>query len=297
MRESRHYQSRRSFLQSGALVLLGSTARWQPAATAEPAEPAPRLRVALVTDIHYADRPAGGTRFYRDSLAKFAEAAGEFKKLKTDFLVCLGDCIDSGADIDAEKGHVRAVVKAFDAAPRDRHFVVGNHCVSALTKPEFLDMVGQKESCYSFDRAGWHFVVLDACYRSDGQPYGRKNFDWKDANVPAAQIEWLRADLSKTDSKCIVLIHQPLDVKPPHGVKNAADVRKVLDEPNKVRAVLQGHDHRGGYQKVGAIHYCTLRAMVEGRPPDSSAYAVLDILGDDALRLTGYRRQPSHAWG
>ena len=92
MIDSRHHQSRRRFLRSGALVLVGSAARWeQPAAAAETPHAAPRLRVALVTDLHHADRPAAGTRFYRDSLAKFAEAAEQFKKLKTDFLVCLGD--------------------------------------------------------------------------------------------------------------------------------------------------------------------------------------------------------------
>ena len=38
-----------------------------------------------------------------------------------------------------------------------------------------------------FDRGGFHFVVLDACFRSDGVPYGRKNFKWTDTKIPPAE--------------------------------------------------------------------------------------------------------------
>ena len=92
--------------------------------------------------------------------------------------------------------------------PRDRHHVLGNHCVDTLTKEEFLDRVGQERSFYSFDVGGYHFVVLDACFRSDGQPYGRKNFEWTDANIPAHEVEWLEADLASTSRPTIVFAHQ-----------------------------------------------------------------------------------------
>jgi len=38
-----------------------------------------------------------------------------------------------------------------------------------------LDAVGRKEPHHSFDRGDIHFVVLDACFRSDGKPYERQN--------------------------------------------------------------------------------------------------------------------------
>jgi hypothetical protein len=58
--------------------------------------------------------------------------------------------------------------------------------VDTLHKDEFLGTVEQEKSYYSFDRGGFHFVVLDSCFRSDGQPHGRKNFQGTDANIPAA---------------------------------------------------------------------------------------------------------------
>ena len=39
---------------------------------------------------------------------------------------------------------------------------------------------------------GFHFVVLDSCFKSDGTPYGRRNFKWTDANVPESELRWLR---------------------------------------------------------------------------------------------------------
>ena len=39
-------------------------------------------------------------------------------------------------------------------------------------------------------------TVLDACFRKDGKSYERKNFDWTDANIPAAELEWLIVHLS-----------------------------------------------------------------------------------------------------
>lgn len=136
--------------------------------------------------------------------------------------------------------------------------MLGNHCVGTLKKDEFLGGVEQEKSHYSFDRGGFHFVVLDSCFRGDGEPYGRKNFKWTDANIPAAELEWLKADLKATDKPVIVFAHQRLDVSNNHGVKNNADVRKILEASSSVLAVFQGHSHKNDLKEIGGIHYCTL---------------------------------------
>ena len=43
------------------------------------------LHIGLVTDLHYADKPPAGTRHYRETLAKLAEAAEQFEKDKPRF--------------------------------------------------------------------------------------------------------------------------------------------------------------------------------------------------------------------
>ena len=128
-----------------------------------------------------------------------------------------------------------------------------------------LGGVEQKKSYYSFDRSAFRFVVLDACFRGDGQPYGRKNSKWNDANIPAAELEWLEADLQANDKPVIAFAHQRLDVSTDHGVKNCSDVRRILEGSGKVRVVFQGHSHQNDLKDIAGIHYLTLVAMVEGK--------------------------------
>ena len=80
------------------------------------------------------------------------------------------------------------------------------------------------------------------------------------------------------------------------NVKNGDDVRTILEKSGKVLAVLQGHFHFGNYQEITGLHYCTLRAVVEGSGEVHNAYAMLDILPGDVLRITGFRRQPNYRW-
>jgi len=126
--------------------------------------------------------------------------------------------------------------------------------------------------------------------------YGGVKFDWGDANVPPEEIEWLRNDLQQTSLATIVFVHQRLDVAPPYGVKNAPELRRILEESKRVLAVFQGHDHRGDVRVINGIHYCTLRAMVEGAGLDNNAFAILDVLPGGELRLTGFGKQPSYRW-
>ena len=179
---------------------------------------------------------------------------------------------------------------------REQHYVLGNHCVDRLEKEEFLGIVGQEQAHYSFDRGGVHFVILDACFREDGAAYGRRNFKWTDANIPAAQLEWLEADLAAGRGPAILFAHQRLDEADSHSVRNAARVRESLGRSGRVVAVFQGHSHQNAIQDIAGIRYCTLAAMVEGNAPESNAYAVLRIAGDGSIRVEGFRRQRGYDW-
>src|SRR5690606_14446190 len=124
------------------------------------------------------------------------------------------------------------------ALAAERHYVLGNHCVDTLKKSEFLGQIGQAASYYSFEWGGVHFVVLDACFRSDGVAYERKNFVWTDSNIPPAEVEWLRGDLAAAKGPVVVFVHQRLDVEDNHGVKNGAGIRDLLEKSHKVLGVF-----------------------------------------------------------
>jgi predicted phosphodiesterase len=261
------------------------------------ADAKPVLRAGLLTDLHYADKPAAGVRIYRDTLAKLTEAVDHFNKLKVDVTIELGDLIDEAPDARTELQWLGVIEKQYARLASPRHYVLGNHCVTTLTKQEFLDQTGgTKQPHYAFDVAGVRFVVLDACFRADGKAYDRKNFVWNDANIPATQIDWLSAQLKDAKGPAIVCAHQRLDGKDAHCVKNAADVRTAIEKAGNVLAVFQGHSHKNDLKQLNGVPYCTLVAMVEGPGPDSSGYGVLEVFPDHSLRLTGGRRQENRQW-
>ncbi|MCA9074032.1 MAG: metallophosphoesterase [Planctomycetaceae bacterium] len=284
---------RRGFLKNGALTL--SAAASLPRELHADDESAV-LQVGLVTDLHYADKPPAGTRHYRETPEKLAAAVEQFNRSDLDFVVELGDFIDAADSVKAELAYLTRINRDFAAIHKQRLYVLGNHCVYTLTKEEFLGGVEQENSYHSFDSGGFHFVVLDSCFRHDGEPYGRKNFEWTDPNIPVDELEWLKADLEATSKPTIVFAHQRLDVGSPYGVKNAPAVRAILESAN-VRAVLQGHSHKNDHNEINGIHYCTLVAMIEGSGVESNGFSTMKCYPDGTIVISGFVKQASYGWG
>ena len=295
---------RRTLLQNGTLLLSapmavprafsseGALAEEEVAAD----DDSIAVRLGLLTDLHYADKEAKGSRFYRETLDKLAVAKAQLKSEQPDFLVELGDLVDAADSVEVELGYLHRVNDLLASICPQRHYVLGNHCVHTLTKDEFLGAVGQRRSYYSFDQGEFHFVVLDSCFRGDGKPYGRKNFEWTDPNVPAHELQWLKDGLAANTKKTVVFAHQRLDVSNNHGVKNAMAVRRILEESGDVLAVIQGHSHKNDLKTINGIHYCTLVAMVEGSGTDSSGFALMSIAKNGAIQIEGFARQSDYQW-
>lgn len=284
---------RRTLLQNGTLILASVSLAPHAVFSDEIESP---WKIGLITDLHYADKPAAGTRYYRETLGKLEAAGRQFEQEKIAFVVELGDLIDAADSVQTEQHYLNTIDREFSQICKDRHYVLGNHCVDTLKKEEFLGGVGQANSYYSFDRGGIHFVVLDACFRSDGQPYGRKNSVWTDANIPPIELEWLASDLKSTRNPVIVFAHQRLDVSNNHGVNNCAAVRRVLESSGNVLAVFQGHSHQNDVSDIHGIHYCTLVAMVEGSGVDNNGYSTMSVTADGTIAVEGFCQQHNYKW-
>lgn len=283
--------TRRAFLQHGALYLAGLTGAVSGKDGSGDSGAKVAARVGVITDLHYADKESTKTRFYRETPKKLEEAVQRFNEDKPDFVVELGDLIDQAKTVEQEIAWLDEIEKVFAKVTSPRHYVLGNHCVATLTKEEFTAHTGAaKISHYSFDHGDVHFVILDACYRFDGEPYGRSNADWTDANIPPAELAWLREDLTSTTHPVVVFAHQRLDDADKHSVKNAAEVRAVLEASGRVSAVLQGHSHKNAYQQMNGIHYVTLAALIEGSGDENNSYGLMEVMNDGALRIKGFRK-------
>ncbi len=286
--------TRRDFLKASAAV--GATTIPLAAAACARA-PERGLRFGLVADVHYADREPLNQRIYRDSLAKLGECVDALNETDAEFVIELGDFKDQDDPPNEQRtlSYLRTIEEVFQRFDGGTYHVLGNHDMDSLSKAQFQANVSNtgispERPYYSFDSHGFHFVVLDANYCSDGTDYDHDQFDVYDTNIPPAELEWLERDLTATQNPAMCFVHQNLHKDEQPAVKNAAEVRAILETSGKVLAVFQAHVHTGGLYHVGGIHYYGLRAMVEGPGPESSSYALVDARPDNSIIITGYRR-------
>jgi 3',5'-cyclic AMP phosphodiesterase CpdA len=290
---------RRDFLKASGFVIAGFALK-VPFSRADGTESKAKLRFGIMTDAHFADREAAGSRHYRASVDKMAECVSLMNETKVAFLVELGDFKDQGnpASEASTLKYLETIENVFKQFKGPRYHVLGNHDVDSISKEQFLAHVentgiARESTYYSFDSNGLHFVVLDANYNADGSAHERGNFNWIDVNIPRQQLDWLKNDLASTPKPVIVFIHQQLDGKGQHTVKNAAQVRQILQGNQRVLAVFQGHNHAGHYSYLEGIHYYTLKGMVVGAGEDNNSYAIVDVYDDHSIVVTGYRRATS----
>src|SRR5262249_15033381 len=130
---------------------------------------------------------------------------------------------------------------------------------------------------------GWHLAVLHTTERKD-----------VDVRIPAAQLEWLGEDLRQATAPVLVLMHHSASEQDLEDsfwfkgrahlalVQERADLRRILEESGKVRAVINGHVHRNHLDVIRGIPYVTVQSLIEnldedapGRP--SAAHAVVRL--------------------
>lgn len=285
------------YLSSGILLLaVGRLPQAQ-------AAPRRTLRFGVLTDTHYADRPTAGTRHYADSLQKVDEAIEAFNRAKVDFVIELGDL----KDMDA-KGTPELTLRYLDSIEqRLRRFdgplyhVLGNHDMDCITKEEFLAHTSNAgrangRAYYSFEAQGVRCIVLDANFNADMTPYSRGNFDWRVANIPTEQLDWLDGELTRHRRQpTIIFLHQMLDsfsdISPNLCVKNADKAVEIIERHEQVLAVIQGHHHPGHYSFRRGVHYLTLNGMIEQAAPTNS-YAIVEVRPSGDISVDGFKSCP-----
>ncbi len=261
------------------------------------------LVLGFVSDLHF-----GPEASHEGKLRKLTHRAPELarevvrvmnEEVKPDLFVNLGDDVEDES-IEADLARYQECQAILRSSKAELINVAGNHDTIHLTRAD-LERIWQREGAlhYSFDRNGYHFVVLHTFERKD-----------VDVRVPHAQIEWLEADLSKTSLDTIVFVHHPLDEQDFgdsrwfHGrahlalAAERAEVRSILQASGKVRAVFNGHVHRNHCSVIAGIPYITFQSLIEnldddapGRPAMAHAVAMIDearvtvsVRGNDPAR-------------
>jgi len=197
----------------------------------------------------------------------FGRAVDAMKRAapNTAFALCGGDLVfDANAAPFARASHLYDLYE--EQSHRlglPIHHCLGNHDIFALDpvksaalagdphagKALFRQRTGLKQTYYSFDHGGWHFVVLDTVEITPDR-------SWR-GFVDDAQLAWLAADLAKIGkaTPTVLLVHMPLlcaitqyteETTAPTPdkliVTNGKAVKELI-QPYNVKAVLQGHTH------------------------------------------------------
>lgn len=248
----------------------------------------------MFTDVHYAAIPDNGTRKYSQSLEKLKQCIDTMNQKKVEFLVELGDFKDmpTPPDSNAALGFLRKIESEFERFPGDRYHVLGNHDEDCISKKQFYSVarnsgISPEKTYYSFQKGGYRFIVMDACFDSTGNAYDKGNFIWSDANIPSEELKWLGTELKNSKFPVIVFVHQPLNGNTRVSVRNGKVVRSILEESHKVKCVFQGHEHKGGYEAINGIHYYTLKGLIEGDFPGSNSFAIVRLTKEKII-IQGY---------
>ena len=307
--------TRRSLVKAG---LAGVTAL--PALSHAEPGPASRrpLRIAHLTDIHVQPELESA----RGLAACFAhvESLPERGQAAVDLIVTGGDtimdCMEAGRDRTQTQWDLWKKVKA-DACGLEVKSVVGNHDVWGWTKSKAgttgaEPLYGKQWACEqfgralpyeSFDRGGWHVVLLDSVFPHEDSFIGK---------IDDAQWDWLGRDLAAVPAATPVAIvsHIPiLSVSPLAAVSagdSGADGKPAfsvsggmvhVDHPRfqelfanhpNVKACLSGHLHIVERIEFGGVSYLCNGAVSaswwKGKHRGTDfGYAVVDLHGDGTV--------------
>ena len=212
------------------------------------------VRFAIASDFHAPDVPGG-----KERVEAFIKAANDEN---VDFIIELGDfCrLDSASQIYREVWH---------NFKGEKYHAIGNHDLDRYNVDGYVQGMGMPNRYYSFDKEGFHFVVLDGNNYFDGEKihhYDHANYGafpyTNHSYLDKEQMEWLAKDLASTDLKVVLFSHQSLDSE----LKNGAEVRAILEKENeragfkKVVLAFSGHNHSNYTKEINGISYMQINS-------------------------------------
>ncbi len=241
-----------------------------------------RLKLALVTDIHYGlDR---GSKKGSEGLKLLHQFAAFVEKLKPDVCLEMGDRTTSAENMPAYD-LMCEVGAAFKKIPGKLFHLVGNHDLEDLTLEENEKALGKSLASASLDCKGYRLIF----WNTHPKLHKTKGFTLNERD-----LDWLKRELKASKLPTIVFSHVPLDngaiagnyyfeKYPNHAgypPDQAARIREVIEHSGKVILCVNGHFHWTAYHCMDGIHYVTIPSLVETfrtSPKAQGAYARVEI--------------------
>ena len=171
-----------------------------------------------------------------------------------DFIIQLGDfCRPYDYNLD--------FLDIWNKFAGDKHHVLGNHETDGgFTREESVNFLASKGKYYSFDKNGFHFIILDGndINPSPGKAEGYPRF------IGEEQKKWLIKDIRSTKYQTFIFSHQSLESD---GIENRDEIRGILENENafagfkKIIACFSGHHHTDYAVDIKGIYYIQINSM------------------------------------
>ena len=204
------------------------------------------LKIGIIADLHQDiihDGPHRLKSFINNSISK-----------RCDFIIQLGDF-----SLPRKKNEI--ILDHWNLFNGNKYHVLGNHDMVdyGFTKAQTMSWWGMKERYYSFNRNGYHFIVLDG---NDENP--KPWNEYYNRYIGSNQKKWLLEDLKKSYLPTIIFSHQSLDSK--GGIFNQHEIRKIVEDSifingdKKVIACICGHHHDDYLKIINDIAYAHINS-------------------------------------
>lgn len=263
------------------------------------------LRFAHLTDVHLEPELHAPEGF-----AKCLQHI-QSQKDQPSFIMNTGDCIMDALKQPKDRVEVQwklwhNISKSDNSLPIE--YAIGNHdCWGAgqTTDPLYgkkyaLDKMHLNMPYRSFDKAGWHFIVLDSI-----QP--KKDGVWYTVQLDDAQFDWLSKDLDANPTKPIIILsHAPIvsaatvvvdnkfkeDVGYELGLgsmhTDAPRIVALFDKHPNVKLCLSGHIHLYEQIKYNGVTYisngaCSGDWWKGKRYQTDNGYAMVNLYDDGSF--------------
>jgi 3',5'-cyclic AMP phosphodiesterase CpdA len=255
----KHMLQRRDFIRNLGLAGAGTLLTggvWS--IPASPAGGTKAVRFGLISDLHH-------MQFGNREEARLKAFMDKVLQTSPDFIIQNGDfCRPKPSE---------GIFAEWNRFPGPKYHVLGNHDMDVCDKATIMALWGMEKRYYSFDRGGFHFVVMDRNFflSDNGSLVDYASSNWPRASQKRSfsdkeQLDWLRKDLAGAVYPVIVFMHQPVFLSDFFTeLGNADEILKIFDEanfaadtankPSRVAAVFMGHDHDDRYGERNGVHY------------------------------------------
>lgn len=223
------------------------------------------LKFAQVSDVHFSTYGKNTTfKLTGDSPALLDDAINQLNEIPNlEFVMFTGDLIDKSFE-----NQLTALMPHLANLKHKWYYAYGNHdtCVGGYLTPEvYRDIIKKNNPNFNFNsnyysfspQKGYKVIVLDSIIREEITSNGR---------ISDTQLKWLDEELKKSQKDTVLIFtHVPVIEpfsSPGHRLKNASEVKGIIEKYKNPIAVFQGHYHGAKIIQENNVLFVSAPALV-----------------------------------